>query len=199
MATIIDPCIANEPPSGARAGIRPRQRANPACAANIGCGGINKGRLYGLATLAAIVTATTGCGDRMHPVAGRVVYKDGNPVSGGHIAFHSIDHDPPITATGRIQRDGAFELGTHGEHDGCPPGRYAVVIAPVPREMNASDGIPRGPVAHQKYLSPETTDLIVEIDEARDDLQLAVERPESIPEEPPVSESVILSPGGSLE
>ena len=70
-----------------------------------------------------------GCGDsgiETYPVTGLVVLQDDTPVKFGRIEFYHADHD--LTASGTIQEDGTFELGTYSEADGAPAGKHAVAI-----------------------------------------------------------------------
>jgi hypothetical protein len=76
--------------------------------------------------------ALAGCGNPAghYPVNGRVLYK-GEPASGAVVYFHQ--EGPSATATetlpvGIADEDGNFHLSRDGIGDGCPPGKYAVLV-----------------------------------------------------------------------
>jgi hypothetical protein len=74
----------------------------------------------------------SGCGNPAgyFPVSGKVVYK-GEPASGATVYFHPIDGtvNPGKTIPYAIAgQDGGFYLTCDGVGDGCPPGKYAVLV-----------------------------------------------------------------------
>ena len=63
--------------------------------------------------------------------AGAIRFADGERFSGGDesfIVFESIDHN--VTATGVIEVDGTFRLGTYEPGDGAVAGAHRVSITP---------------------------------------------------------------------
>jgi len=84
-------------------------------------------RVFCLAALAAIIGCSDGNPTR-YEVRGQVLFPDGKPVTTGTIEFQSIDHDPPLNATGSISPEGRFELGTFDVDDGAVPGRHRAVV-----------------------------------------------------------------------
>jgi hypothetical protein len=89
-------------------------------------------RLYvALGALAGAATLS-GCGNPAgyFPVSGKVVYK-GEPASGAVVYFHRANEPPgsqqaiPFSIVGD---DGSFHLACDGVGDGCPPGRYDVLV-----------------------------------------------------------------------
>jgi hypothetical protein len=79
-----------------------------------------------------VVLAGSGCGNRvgLSPVTGKVLYK-GEPASGAVVYFHREDtpraaHQP--IPFGIVEDDGRFSLTSDGLGDGCPPGKYAVLV-----------------------------------------------------------------------
>jgi hypothetical protein len=89
-------------------------------------------RLQLLAMAVAHSVAFAGCGNPPghYPVYGKVLYK-GEPASGAVVYFHL---EGPSTATretipfGIADADGSFHLTCDGVGDGCPPGKYAVLV-----------------------------------------------------------------------
>ena len=87
------------------------------------------GRIRRLATSAVLLGLIGGCGAKSdHPetlsVSGKVTYK-GQPVTKGTVSFMA---DAGQTATGPIQPDGAYRLGTFAEGDGAVAGHHKVMI-----------------------------------------------------------------------
>ena len=61
---------------------------------------------------------------------GMVVYPDGQPLTRGTVEFELVTDKDHITATGEINPDGTFQLGTFEEADGAVIGSHrAAVIA----------------------------------------------------------------------
>jgi hypothetical protein len=73
-----------------------------------------------------------GCGSPagLVPVSGKVLYR-GEPAAGAVLYFHREDapraaHQP--IPSGIVEDDGSFNLTSDGVGDGCPPGKYAVLV-----------------------------------------------------------------------
>jgi hypothetical protein len=88
--------------------------------------------LFLLPTVAVCCLAFAGCGNPPghYPVYGRVLYK-GAPAAGAVVYFHQ--EGPSATAmetlpVGIADDDGNFHLTRDGIGDGCPPGKYAVLL-----------------------------------------------------------------------
>jgi hypothetical protein len=86
-----------------------------------------------LLLLAALVS---GCTDAngfaptsTYEVKGRVVLRNGAPVTGGRIVFVPQEQ-PGLYATSPIGPDGSFELSTLKPGDGAAPGKYKVRVEP---------------------------------------------------------------------
>jgi hypothetical protein len=84
-----------------------------------------------LAALAGSVGAA-GCGNPpgYFPVSGKVLYK-GEPATGATVYFHPTDGtvNPGMAIPYAIAgQDGGFYLTCDGIGDGCPPGKYAVLV-----------------------------------------------------------------------
>lgn len=75
---------------------------------------------------------TAGCGDsgpRMYPARGRVMFTDGDPVKLGTVELLSDEHG--TTATGKIEQDGTFVLGTLTDSDGAAAGGHRAIVVQV--------------------------------------------------------------------
>lgn len=78
-----------------------------------------------------LVIAFVGCSNgnpKTYEVKGVVQFPDGAPLSSGTIEFQAIDHELQIGATGEIDANGAFKLGTFEVDDGAVIGRHRVVV-----------------------------------------------------------------------
>jgi hypothetical protein len=78
----------------------------------------------------AIVAGGCGRPAGLSPVSGKVLYR-GEPAVGAVVYFHREDapgaaHQP--IPFGIAEDDGSFYLTSDGLGDGCPPGKYAVLV-----------------------------------------------------------------------
>jgi hypothetical protein len=90
------------------------------------CRAAYRGLLLGVTLLIA------GCGgaNTPYPVGG-TVYLDGQPakeLAGGTVTFNSPELRK--SASGTIQADGTYRLGSLKQDDGALPGKYDVTVAP---------------------------------------------------------------------
>src|SRR5438552_17655549 len=95
-----------------------------------------------LTALALILAAAAGCGSsNTSPVSGKVVFKDGTPLTGGLVLFRPVDEKLQVSSRGDIQPDGTFFLSTYKEGDGAVPGKYQVAITPPTRPKKRENAI----------------------------------------------------------
>ena len=101
---------------------------------------------------------------RVYPIKGKVVFEDGSPAKFGIIEFRS-DTPMPITARGKINKDGTFRVRATGKPWGLTKGSHHCVIVQV---IGVSRGQPK--IAHNhglevadKYRDYKTSDLMVEV------------------------------------
>lgn len=66
----------------------------------------------------------TGCNSNLD-VSGRVTFKDGDPLPKGVVTFQSDKH----VATGILDENGRYRLGSYKKNDGIPAGTYKVFIS----------------------------------------------------------------------
>jgi hypothetical protein len=85
-----------------------------------------------LITLSMIVTG--GCAKKLktYPVKGKVTFKDGSPLTKGWVEFEPVDAEDKVNASGEIQADGTFVLGTLKTDDGAVAGRHRVIVVVQP-------------------------------------------------------------------
>jgi hypothetical protein len=130
-----------------------------------------------LAVLALILAAAVGCGSgKTTPVRGKVVFKDGTPLSGGLVLFRPVDEKLQVSARGDIQKDGTFILGTYQEGDGAVPGKYQVAITPPPRPTRLEKPI-GPPFIHPRFESYETSGLEFEVTHRKNEFTIQVQKP----------------------
>jgi hypothetical protein len=85
-----------------------------------------------IAAAAASPLAQAGCGNPpgLYPVYGKVFHK-GEPAAGAVVYFH---HEGPASSAspaipfGIVEDDGSFNLTCDNQGNGCPPGKYAVLV-----------------------------------------------------------------------
>jgi hypothetical protein len=138
--------------------------------------GSMKYRLIGLSFVAGLALVLAGCGGgKYQPVSGQVVTPDGSPVTGldgGTIVFETTNEaGEPLSASGAIDAEGKFTLGTETVNDGAAAGKHKVLITPPA----ATGDVPPPPVIDPKYQSFETSGLEIEVKEGSNDLKVPVE------------------------
>ena len=76
-----------------------------------------------------VIASLAGCASDQvptWPTTGKVVFADGSPVRTGTIELESQAHE--LSASGRIEEDGTFVLGTYDLDDGAVAGDHAVIV-----------------------------------------------------------------------
>jgi hypothetical protein len=127
--------------------------------------------------LALLLAAAAGCGSRpTYPVRGKVVFKDGTPLTSGLVRFRPAEANLQVTARGDIQKDGTFQLGTYHEDDGAVPGKYQVAITPPPRPKRRERPIGK-PVIDPRFEDFDTSGIAVEVAKRKNDFTIVVESP----------------------
>lgn len=118
-----------------------------------------------LLLLAMVVLSFSGCQsseDRVYPVGGKVVFADGSPAQFGIIEFRS-DAPTPVTARGKIKKDGSFRVRATGRSWGLTKGTHKCIVLQV---IGNPRGQPRLIHSHgldvaDKYRDYKTSDLEV--------------------------------------
>lgn len=96
-----------------------------------------------------------GCGsDRIpvYPVSGRIQFADGNPVRHGTVELESAEHG--TTASGTIDHDGSFVLGTYTQDDGAAAGEHRVIVV----QMVIADGSFKHTIDHGRQVPTRFAD-----------------------------------------
>jgi hypothetical protein len=81
---------------------------------------------------AAVSNALTGCGNPpgLYSVSGKVLH-NGEPAAGAVVYFHQESGSAralPTIPFGIVEDDGSFYLTCDSVGNGCPPGKYAVLV-----------------------------------------------------------------------
>ncbi len=113
----------------------------------------------------SLVFALAGCSSEypMAPVRGRVT-SQGQPVTGGQIMFapqavagSKTGSYPGKAAFGPIDKDGTYELGTHGDKDGAVIGRHEVSYLPATTEGDENEDRPAAFIISQQDIQKEVS------------------------------------------
>lgn len=128
--------------------------------------------------LLMMVAGIAGCGSDqvpMYPVSGKLRFSDGKKVRHGTIELTSVEHG--TTATGKIEQDGSFVLGTYTPNDGAAAGEHKAIVI----QMVISDGAFKHTIDHgrpvpTRYARYESSDLKVVVQaEPKNDIVVTVE------------------------
>lgn len=128
-------------------------------------------------SLALISVAWTGCGSgtATAPVSGTVSI-EGHPMTGGNITFAPIGSGTNAgrPATGQVQSDGTFVLGTYAKQDGAVVGKHRVLYSPPAGEHDQDGGEhdekKRGPSS--KRLVPKVEEVEVQAGQNQFNIEL---------------------------
>lgn len=122
-----------------------------------------------------VLFSVVGCGSdqvTMYPVAGRVIFKDGSPVRTGTVELESKQFG--TTATGSIQTDGTFVLGTYTSDDGAAEGEHnAIVVQIIIADGSVNHSLDHGRPVPTRYGDYDTSPLTVDV-KAIDDNQIVL-------------------------
>ncbi|MGL4944286.1 MAG: hypothetical protein ACRC46_13980 [Thermoguttaceae bacterium] len=114
--------------------------------------------------LGFVLCLVVGCGDGNVGVTGKVMFPDGTPLTKGDVHFST----PTYVASGKIQSDGSYVIGSQTQNDGLPPGTYSVTVNKAfddsgTAALSAIDSKPAKPLIDPKYNSPTTSGLTCDV------------------------------------
>ncbi len=133
-----------------------------------------RGVLLGATALAALVAAGCGGANSLYPVKGTVLL-DGQPakeLAGWTVTFNSSELHK--SASGAIQADGTYRLGSLKKDDGAIPGKYQVSLSP-PETAGAGDRAGR-PTAAKPPTFAQPDDLEVTVEQKNNDIAIPLHR-----------------------
>lgn len=131
-----------------------------------------KAHLIALCLLVPVI----GCGSsnpKTYPASGTVTYKN-VPLKSGMV--YLTPEGAGNAASGKIQSDGTFELGTFEPDDGARAGKYKVRVEVFPE--GDDPGLPgqefgkKKPPIPMKYMDPTRSPLTCEIKEEENKIEL---------------------------
>ncbi|MDR1484320.1 MAG: hypothetical protein LBT09_05810 [Planctomycetaceae bacterium] len=94
----------------------------------------NKLRIVIVCVIFLFVGFVIGCGNNVQQ-SGRVIFEDGSPVPCGTICFLGDNYQ----ASGEIQPNGQFTIGSTRANNGLLPGNYKVIIAGSQKVIGVGD------------------------------------------------------------
>jgi hypothetical protein len=125
-----------------------------------------------------LLAGLSGCGRRLYPVEGQLVWADGQPareLAGGMVYFESAEHRTISRA--QVEADGRFQLTTDRPGgDGVPPGPHRIYVV-EPRRGGGESGEPPAPAQMDpRFGNPETSGLEMTVPPPSNPVVLKVER-----------------------
>jgi hypothetical protein len=126
--------------------------------------------------LTVLLFGMAGCGGDRYPVSGRVLYKDGSPLTEGMVIGESSEGATKVMAQGAVQPDGSFRWGTVRPGDGARPGKYHVVV--VGRALGEAETA-KGmlPAVDPMFSNPTTSGIQFDVKETDNEFTVTVTRP----------------------
>lgn len=129
-----------------------------------------------------LVSTFVGCGESRlptHPVEGKVLFSDGQPLPGAVVEFQSLDPAAgQLNARGLTAADGTYRLTTYVEGDGAIAGEHAVIVVPPPYDQPSNmSGPPPKEVLNRRFADYSTSGLKFEVQPGKNTFPITVERP----------------------
>lgn len=116
-----------------------------------------------------------GCGNEHVAVKGRAVFsEDGSPLPMGTVYLST----PTFQATGPIDKNGYFTIGSDKPGNGLPPGTYQVSVVGVYGAVEGSSAhhFPNYPLIDMKWSNPDTSGLSLDVSKSVSNWELKVDR-----------------------
>ena len=105
----------------------------------------------------AVICITVGC-SKNAKVSGKVTFPDGSPLTVGKVTFETDTY----SASGTLQEDGSYTIGSLSDRDGLPPGRYQVFIAGAMKQAGTKNmNVPSSGGAGQSGMSSMSMPVFV--------------------------------------
>ena len=141
-------------------------------------------RFFSIVVACFLLPVALGCGSQAS-VSGKVTFEDGTPLTTGEVRFEAEG----FMASGRIQPDGTYRIGTVSDTDGVPKGTYGVTVQALdnsggtsgaPSMAVAPGDAPAGPppksLIDTAFGSVHTSGLTCEVQKSRT-FDITVRRP----------------------
>ena len=126
-------------------------------------------------TIFVVLALITGCGSNVG-LKGKVTFSDdGSPLTVGTVAFLK---DGQI-ARGTLDEKGNYVVGFDKVANGLPPGRWQVYISGADEIVDTCEEtgtVTRKPLIGAKYQSPETSELVLDVNASTKVFNIEVDR-----------------------
>jgi hypothetical protein len=131
--------------------------------------------------LALVLSNFSACSsgpEPTYPVQG-VVKVDGQPLEGGSILFEPVEAGASgkhHSARGTIDAAGRYSLSTFDVDDGAVAGRHYVMVFEKEKQLSDDPNLVRYSIIPDKYHTPETTPLVVEVKREPNEIDVPIEK-----------------------
>jgi hypothetical protein len=110
-----------------------------------------------------LIILLSGCSGKAK-VSGKVTFDDGTPLTTGEVRFEAANY----LASGKIQADGSYQIGSVSAKDGVPAGSYKVSVlalddSGIKPGMMPGNTPPLKSLVAEKYRSGDTSELVCEV------------------------------------
>ena len=127
--------------------------------------------------LLSLLLVLTGCGNHVG-LSGKVIFSDDqSPLTVGTVNFETDS----FFARAPLRPDGTFVVGSLGDADGLPPGKYNVYISGAIQSVTTGEGArattTSEPLVDQKFTSGATSGIVIEITSTTRGFEIVVDRP----------------------
>jgi hypothetical protein len=124
-----------------------------------------------LVLVAGLVSCSSGERVRLHPVGGKVLYKD-KALAKAMVVFHPLGDYPddlpkPLAYT---DAEGQFKMTTRRPGDGVPTGEYALTVEWRERTRTGAEKIGGRNLLPPRYSKPESSGLRCRVQEGPNEL-----------------------------
>lgn len=125
-----------------------------------------------------VLASLSGCGARLYPVEGQLVWSDGKPateLAGSLVMFESEENQTVSRSV--LQPDATFRLTTENPEDGAPLGRHLVYIVESRSGFTGEGQVPPPRTKmDRRFARPESSGLEVTVPPEITPVVLKVER-----------------------
>lgn len=130
--------------------------------------------LHGAFTVMLIGMAGCDTTPPLVPASG-TINLDGKPLDGAVVRFVPVDGEGAWIAEGTTDSQGRVQLRYGGTKDGAPVGHYKVILSTERPDLEGAESLPL------EFTAPETTPLLVTIEEGGSTFELEATTPKRTP------------------
>ncbi|MDR0335469.1 MAG: hypothetical protein LBI18_00080 [Planctomycetaceae bacterium] len=125
--------------------------------------------------LYVFISILSGCYGKNVPLSGIATFSDDNtPLTMGTVYLTS----ETFQASGHIQKNGSFTIGSELPGNGIPPGTYKVSVSGVYGKKGTiiNSRNPNYSLIDTKWSSPQTSDMVITVNTKTRQLKLKIDR-----------------------